>query len=217
MATPAPPLPPPALLIAPYNFSVPVLLSLFPSLPQLPSSTPLAAMSAANRPPKRSLSNRLRNMRFMQRRAESTLRTTLTAAQTARHQQTHWQTPQQSHQPPSTKPTILLETGVSTDHSPPPRATCRRSFGGFNKLYEKQPQQLEDQPPPSPPSSPPAAPSKPAPPSLSSPVIKRNPLAKKHALAPRVKPIIKKSAKRSVPRSASRRPPPSFTFRAPKG
>lgn len=88
---------------------------------------------AAPRPKKRALSDRLKNMRFMKRREETSLREKLIESQKQRAKDARW-TIQVDAQEGKTAPVVLIEDGISGD--PLCALHGRQSFGKFNTVFE---------------------------------------------------------------------------------
>lgn len=85
------------------------------------------------RPKKRSLSDKLKGMRFMQQREESDLRVRLLREQQERQHAAQWTL--ETTTTSETTPLVLIEPGVVHNFRSP--RVGRQSFGKFNTLYEK--------------------------------------------------------------------------------
>lgn len=92
-------------------------------------------MASGNRPGRRSLSEKLRGMRFMQQSAESELREKLAAQQEAREKAAHW-TLEGADGENDTFPIVVIEEGLSDN--PMLGQTGRQSFGNFNLALQNR-------------------------------------------------------------------------------
>lgn len=90
------------------------------------------SMASGNRP-RRSLSEKLRGMRFMQQNAEADIREKLAAQQEAREKAAHW-TLEGPDGDIDTFPMVVIEEGLSDN--PMLGRSGRQSFGSFNVTLE---------------------------------------------------------------------------------
>lgn len=86
------------------------------------------------RPARRSLSDKLRGMRFMKQREERDVREKLEADQRSREHAAHWTVP--AGDADADSPLVVLEAGVSDN--PMAGRAGRQSFGRFNAVLERQ-------------------------------------------------------------------------------
>lgn len=90
-------------------------------------------MATNTRPGRRSLSDRLRGMRFMKHKEETEIREKLAAEQQAREKAAHW-TLDTVDDREENMPIVLIEDGVSDN--PMLGRAGRQSFGNFNPVLE---------------------------------------------------------------------------------